>query len=174
MHHNCWAWGKAYYLRTIGHSPNWANAVLFRFFLSLGGVLMIAVLLMAALVGQVAHAGGEHGGHMSECAKICANCQLACDSCFKHCISLAGEGKKDHAECAQYCADCAECCKACATLCGRQSPLSPQMLDCCAKCCDACAASCEKFPDDKHMAQCAKTCRDCAKSCRDMGKMVAK
>jgi hypothetical protein len=27
---------------------------------------------------------------------------------------------------------------------------------------------CEKFPDDKHMAACAKSCRDCAKACREM------
>jgi hypothetical protein len=36
------------------------------------------------------------------------------------------------------------------------------------KCCLECAESCEKFPDDKHMAECAKSCRECAKACKEM------
>jgi hypothetical protein len=77
-------------------------------------------------------------------------------------------GKKDHEASARLCADCAECCQMCATLCGRSSPLSAHALECCAKCCEQCAAACAKFPDDEHMARCAKTCKDCAKECRDM------
>jgi hypothetical protein len=80
---------------------------------------------------------------------------------------LAG-GKKEHATTAQLCADCAECCKTCSTLCARQSPLARLMLESCAKCCDECAAACGKFPDDKHIADCAKSCRDCAKECREL------
>ena len=133
--------------------------------------ISLAAIAVAVLAfGPSARGDHEHGEHLKKCAKTCANCQLECDACFKHCIHLAGEGKKEHAKSAQYCADCAECCRACAALCARQSPLARPMLDCCAKCCDDCAASCEKFPDDKHMAQCAKVCRDCAKECREMVK----
>jgi hypothetical protein len=132
---------------------------------------MFASLLILAGAMQLS---GGHGEHQLKCAKVCADCQVACDACFKHCIGLAGEGKKEHAATAQMCADCGECCKVCSSLCARQSALSDAMLACCAECCDRCAASCEKMPEDKHMAQCAKTCRDCAKSCCEMKKMVAK
>lgn len=121
-----------------------------------------------------AHVEHEHAEHFMKCAKVCADCQLQCDSCFKHCLTLTAEGKKEHAKAAQLCVDCAECCKTCSTLCARQSPLSRAMLECCAKCCDDCAAACEKVPDDKHMAACAKSCRSCAKECREMLKMLSK
>ena len=132
--------------------------------------MMATTLVVAVLapLGQSARAQHEHAEHFVKCAKVCADCQVQCDSCFKHCLTLVTDGKKDHAKTAQLCVDCAECCKTCSTLCARVSPLSPHMLDCCAKCCDECAAACEKFPDDKHMAACAKSCRDCAKSCREM------
>ncbi len=125
-----------------------------------------------------AHGEHEHAEHFMKCAKVCADCQLQCDSCFKHCLTLTADGKKEHAKAAQLCIDCAECCKTCATLCGRQSLLTGPMLECCAKCCakccDECAAACEKTPDDKHMAACAKSCRDCAKQCREMLKHLGK
>jgi hypothetical protein len=138
--------------------------------------LMAAVLTVAvtASVTNVACAQEEHAKHFTKCAKVCADCQLQCDSCFKHCLTLLADGKKEHAGTAQLCIDCAECCKSCATLCARQSPLARHMQDCCAKCCDECAAACEKFPDDKHMKDCAKTCRECAKECREMPKHVNK
>jgi hypothetical protein len=134
---------------------------------------MLATLMMAAFALQP-QAGEHHTGHHLQCAKVCAGCQVTCDACFKHCTSLASEGKKEHAATAQMCVDCGECCKVCSAPCARQSPLAEPMLTCCAACCDKCAASCEKMPDDKHMAECAKTCRKCAKSCRDMLKMVGK
>jgi hypothetical protein len=131
--------------------------------------LMATAVAVAAMVavGSAACAEPEHAHHLMKCAKTCADCQLQCDSCFSHCLGLLTDGKKDHAKTAKLCADCAECCKTCSTLCARTSPLANPMLECCAKCCDECAAGCEKFPDDKHMAACAKSCRDCAKECRE-------
>ena len=114
----------------------------------------------------------EHAEHFMKCANVCADCQLHCDSCFKHCLTLLIDGKKEHAKTSQLCADCGECCKSCSTLCARESPLARLMLECCEKCCDECAAACEKIPDDTHMAACAKSCRDCAKDCREMAKMT--
>ena len=76
---------------------------------------------------------GDFGGQMMKCAKTCSECQLVCDACFKHCLSLTGETQKEHEKTAQLCADCAEVCKACATLCARESLLSKHMLECCVK-----------------------------------------
>ena len=118
--------------------------------------LMAATLaIVVAPVGPSARAQHEHAEHFMKCAKANADCQLQCDSCFKHCLTLLADGKKEHAKSAQVCADCAECCKAYSTLCARQSPLARHMLECSVKCRDECAAACEKFPDDKHMAACA-------------------
>ncbi len=116
----------------------------------------------------------EHGAHFMKCAKVCADCQLQCDMCFTHCRHMLENGKKEHAKTVQTCADCAECCKLSATLCARMSPFSPAACECCAKCCDECGSACEKFPADKHMAECAKSCRDCAKACREMISMMKK
>jgi hypothetical protein len=138
--------------------------------------LIAAALAVAVVspVGPMVYAGHEHAMHLTKCAKVCAACQVQCDSCFKHCLELVAAGNKKHAETAQLCADCGECCKTCATLCARKSPLVGPMLECCAKCCDECAAACEKLPDDKHMADCAKECRACAKECRAMLKHPGK
>ena len=107
-----------------------------RTFSLLAATLAIAVV---APVEQSARAQHGHAEHFLKCAKVCADCQLQCDSCFKHCLTLLADGKKEHAKTAQLCADC-----------------------------DECAAACAKTPDDKHMAACAKSCRDCAKECREM------
>jgi len=126
------------------------------------------VLAVFALLGSSARAQHEHDEHFTKCAKTCADCQLECDSCFKHCLTLLAEGKKEHSKTAQLCADCAECCKTCSTLCARKSPLVRHMLECCEKCCTECATACGKFPEDKHMAECAKSCGECAKECREL------
>ncbi|HTU18213.1 MAG TPA: four-helix bundle copper-binding protein [Gemmataceae bacterium] len=139
-------------------------------------VLYLATITLTAaalVIGRPAAAAEEqHGEHFVACAKACASCQLHCDSCFTHCLSLLAMGQKDHAKTARLCADCAECCKLAATLSARQSPLAGPACECCAKCCDECEAACAKHPDDKHMAQCAKACKDCAKACRDMLKSI--
>jgi hypothetical protein len=128
----------------------------------------LAALVAVLFAAPVRAAEHDHAEHFTKCAKTCSDCQLVCDTCFKHCLMLTMEGKKEHGKMAMMCADCGECCNTCNTLCARSSMLSAHMLDCCAKCCDDCAASCEKAPDDKHMAECAKQCRDCAKECREM------
>ena len=110
----------------------------------------------------------EHGEHFMACAKICAACQLDCDACHSHCLKLLAEGKKEHAKTVEACVDCGDCCKLAATLSARNSPYAFAACECCAKCCDDCAAACEKFPEDKHMAECAKKCHECAKACREM------
>ena len=138
--------------------------------------ISLAALLVAVISqpGQTTHAQHEHDEHFTTCAKTCADCQLECDSCFKHCLTLLSDGKKEHAKTAQLCADCAECCKTCSTLCARQSPLTRHMLECCEKCCTECAAACGKYPDDKHMTACANSCSACAKECRALLKYLSK
>lgn len=115
----------------------------------------------------------HHAAHFMACAKACVECQLHCDSCFKHCLAKLTEGNKEHAKTVQSCVDCADHCKLAAALSARMSPYAKFACDGCAKTCDECAAACEKFPDDKHMAACAKSCRDCAKACREMVKHVS-
>ena len=137
-------------------------------------MMLGAFAVLAAACGWVAQPGqaadekGDHHTHYTVCAKACSACQLECDMCFAHCNGLLAEGKKEHATTAQLCVDCGECCKLAATLTARMSPLSAYACECCAKCNDTCAEACEKFKDDKHMAACAKACRDCAKACKDM------
>ena len=137
--------------------------------------------LTASAAGLAALASGanafaqdhEHMTHFETCAKACADCQIHCDSCFQHCADLVAKGDKSHVKTMHACVDCAECCKLAATLSARHSPYAAAACECCAKCNDDCAAACEKFPDDKHMAMCAKSCRDCAKACREMIKHLA-
>ena len=132
------------------------------------GAIVLTLLAVSMSVFAVEGAkDGPHVAHMLKCAAVCADCQIQCDSCFKHCLDLVTAGKKEHAKSAQLCTDCAECCNTCATLCARQSQLARPMLECRATCCDECAAECEKSPNDKHMVACAKSCRNCAKECRD-------
>ena len=141
----------------------------------LGALTASAAGLAALGGGGIAFAaeGSEHEAHFEKCAKACADCQVQCDSCFHHCAEMVGKGDKDHAKCMHACVDCADCCKLAATLSARNSPFAAAACECCAKCNDECAAACEKFPDDKHMAACAKSCRDCAKACREMIKHLA-
>lgn len=133
------------------------------------GVLPAAMVLIS-VVGLTTSVTAQEGtaSPLAQCAKVCADCQLTCDSCHDHCVNQLANGMKEHKLTARLCADCAEACKMCATLCSRNSPLAPAALECCARCCEECAAACEKFPDDKKMVECAKVCRDCAKHCRGM------
>ncbi|MBX9582978.1 MAG: four-helix bundle copper-binding protein [Gemmataceae bacterium] len=114
----------------------------------------------------------EHGKHFEACAKVCAECQVACDKNFHHCFTLVEGGKKEHAKAAHVSLDCAELCAAAARLTARHSPLSAAACDACAKACDMCAAECDKFQNMPEMKACADKCRECAKSCREMVKMM--
>jgi hypothetical protein len=131
----------------------------------------LALALTLPFAGPTRAAEHEaHAEHFKKCAKVCADCRLECDSCFKHCVTMVAGGKKEHAATVQLCADCAAVCQLCSTLCARSSPLAAHSLEACAKSCEQCGAACAKFPDDEHMARCAKVCRDCAKECREMVK----
>jgi len=134
----------------------------------------IVALMLLALFAVYARADHEHAEHFKKCAKACADCQVECDACHKHCMTLLRDGKTQHAKTAQTCVDCADFCKLAASLSARQSPYANNACESCAKVCDDCGAACAKFPDDKHMAACAKACRDCAKSCREMLKHTGK
>ena len=136
----------------------------------LGSAAVVAMTTSQAKAEADDH---PHSEHFTKCAKACADCQVSCDSCFHHCAVLVAKGDKDHVKTMHTCVDCAECCKLAATLSARSSPFAKHACECCAKCNDECATACEKFKDDKHMAACAKACRDCAKACRAMIKHLA-
>lgn len=127
-----------------------------------------ALLLSLLLSPAVRTDNPDPNAAYMACARACADCQLRCDSCFKHCLGLMAAGHKEHSRSAELCADCAECCKLASSLTARKSRLASHACECCAKCCDECATQCEKFPGDDSMKQCASECRACAKACRDM------
>jgi len=149
------------------------------------GVLTAAVLAFAApapadhtagkkaVGGRLASDDRDGGkshvpGWLDKCAKACAGCSLACESCFSHCAKLVGAGKKEHIPTMRLCLDCGELCATGARLSARHGALAATACEACAKGCDACAAECEKAPADDHMTACAKTCRACAVACREM------
>ena len=134
-----------------------------------GAAVMLTALSMLTTRAAIAdEAHDHHAGHMMKCAKACSACQLACASCFDHCVKLVATGKKEHAVTVRTCADCDKCCALAASLSASNSPMAAHICEGCAKCCDDCAKACEMHKDDKHMAACAKACRDCAKECRAM------
>ena len=137
---------------------------------ALGAALIVLAALAAPAMRAQEKAPGKGPAHnaYADCAKACAVCMLNCDSCHHHCAQLVADGKKDHLASMNLCNDCGEVCAVAARITARQGPLAVPVCQGCARACDTCAASCEKFPDDKHMAQCAKACRDCAKACRAM------
>lgn len=142
---------------------------------------MFRALLLTSVVAAAAFLNGtnvqadddKHHEHFLKCAKACADCQVQCDGCFHHCAELVAKGKKEHAKAMHNCVDCADCCALAAKLTARHSPFSAAACECCAKCTDQCATECERFPDDKHMADCAKSCRNAVKECRAMIKHLA-
>lgn len=124
--------------------------------------------LVAATCGNVQADDQKHHEYLMKCARACADCQVQCDSCFRHCAELATRGDKGHAVTMYTCLDCAECCKLAASLTARHSPFAEEASSCCMKCADDCARACEKFPNDKHMVECAKSCRECVKACKEL------
>ena len=114
----------------------------------------------------------DHAKHFDECAKVCADCQVACEKNFHHCFKLVEGGKKEHAKAMHLSVDCAEFCTISAKLTARHSELAATSCEACAKACDACAAECEKFKDMPEMKACAEACKKCAASCREMAKMA--
>lgn len=142
------------------------------------GVMGATATGLMAVAGTEAHAHDGHKHHASheqysKCAKANADCQVMCDSCFRHCAAMLAKGGKAHAQSMHFCLDCAELCAVAAKLVARRSALSAAACEACAKACDECAAACEKFPNDKHITACAKSCRACAKTCRAMVKSLS-
>lgn len=134
-----------------------------------------AVAIAAAGRGAMAQVGGEHSEHhshgnskMEECAKACSDCQRACDACSTHCAHEVAKGNKEHLTTLMSCQDCADVCAAASQIVSRRGPFSKLICKPCADACAQCAVECEKFPDDKHMKQCAEECRKCEKACREM------
>lgn len=114
----------------------------------------------------------KHAEHFHHCAKECAACMLACESCARHCAHLVAEGQKEHMRTLGTCSDCSEFCAAAGRIVSHRGPMSVAVCEACTKACDTCASACEQFPHDEHMKHCAKACRDCAKACREMLKHV--
>lgn len=110
---------------------------------------------------------------LQSCAKACADCQRACDTCVTHCAQLLSQGKKEYLSVLMTCQDCATVCAAAAQIAARGGPLAGLICESCAKACDDCAKACDKYSDDKQMKACADECRKCEKACRSMVKQVA-
>jgi triphosphoribosyl-dephospho-CoA synthetase len=114
------------------------------------------------------HDHDMHAEHFDTCAKACTDCARMCESCAHHCAHMLAEGKKEHLLTLGTCTDCAEFCVMAAKVVAHRGPMAFTACEACAKACDTCGTACEKFPNDKHMTECAKACRDCAKACREM------
>lgn len=142
------------------------------------GLCATAVFAVSATIwGADEPAAAQHEGHnahMQHCGKVCADCMLACESCARHCAHEVAAGHKDHMTTLGTCADCGDICATAAKLCAREGPFAVTLCEACAKACATCGAACGKFPDDKHMAECAKICLDCEKVCRDMIEQAGK
>jgi hypothetical protein len=138
--------------------------------LGMVGLLGATLLVLAGAVRSAdqAREDNPHAGHMSHCAKACADCMRECDMCSRHCTEQVAAGKKDHMQTLGTCADCASFCAMAAHVVARQGPMANLACDGCAKACATCGTACEKFPDDEHMKRCAEECRRCEKACKEM------
>ena len=103
-----------------------------------------------------------------KCAAACSDCQRECDSCASHCAMQLKAGHSSHAETLATCQDCADLCSAASRIVAREGPFANLVCKACAEACAKCAQACEKFPDDQHMAECARECRECEKDCQAM------
>jgi hypothetical protein len=137
---------------------------------NVSAVLLAGILALVCTARAPARPEHEHDDAYHTCAKACAHCMLACESCARHCAHMLEKGEKKHLKTLATCADCGDFCALAAKVTARRGPLSATTCEACAKVCDACAKSCEEFPSDEHMKKCAVACRDCAKACRDMVK----
>lgn len=136
-----------------------------------GAMTAVAVFLGAAAVTATNKDHGKEGHAMNdECAKVCSECQNACEKNFHHCFMQVKGGKAEHAKVMHLSVDCAEFCASSAKLTARHSELAVVQCEACAKACDACAAECDKFAAMPEMKACADACKKCAASCREMVK----
>lgn len=110
----------------------------------------------------------DHADLNDACAKACSDCQRECESCAAHCAKQLEAGKKDHATTLATCLDCAAFCATAASIVSRSGQFAALICKACVDACAMCGKECEKFPDDKHMKQCAAECRKCEKACKEM------
>lgn len=138
------------------------------------GIAGLSAVALAALEAEVAAQDKPASGHHAHaemfeaCAKACSDCQRECDACATHCAHQLESGKKGHLTTLMTCRDCADICAAAAQIVARGGPFAGTICTACVKACNDCAAACEKFPDDKHMKECAEECRKCEKACKAM------
>lgn len=131
------------------------------------GMAAVAVAAMrSAANAQELHVHAH--GEMLSCAETCSDCQRMCASCATHCAKLVQSGSKEHLTSLGTCLDCAEFCSTAAQIVARGGPFATIICKACAEACDQCMKECAKYPDDKHMTQCANECKECAKACREM------
>jgi hypothetical protein len=101
-------------------------------------------------------------------AKAYTECQIACDTCYRHCTWKVLTGTKEHGLAMECCLSCADACRLAATLSARNSPLAHHASECCRKCCADAAKACDLFPNDEAMRRCAEACRACEKACKPL------
>lgn len=66
--------------------------------------LFLAFLSLTAALALIPGGSAEdrsdgrepHAHAFEHCAKLCSDCQRACDSCTTHCQRLLADGKKEH------------------------------------------------------------------------------
>jgi hypothetical protein len=102
------------------------------------------------------------------CAKECANCALACDTCIAYCVKMLADGKKDHVKTLQACQDCSAICATSASIVARNGPFSMQICGACRDACKRCGDLCDQMKGDETMIKCAEECRKCEKACIEM------
>ncbi len=140
-------------------------------FAGLSSLTALAALPTPQPPAAPAAAPDKHHAMYAECAKVCADCMLTCETTAHHCAELAMAGKKEHGKAMGIAADCAEFCALSAKLTARHSDLAGTACEACAKACDACGAECAKFADAPEMKACVESCKKCAASCREMAKV---
>jgi hypothetical protein len=114
----------------------------------------------------------QHSQVHGKCAKVCVECQIACDECARRGAVLLREGHTESFAAFQTAEDCATICTAASRILSRGGPSSARICDTCREACASCAKECERFVDDQHMAACAEKCRDCEKACERMSKAM--
>src|SRR5262249_37263857 len=93
----------------------------------LTGVALIACLLGSSQLRAVE----EKEAMYEHCAKVCHDCERACDGCANHCAHLLAEGKKEHLRTLRSCQDCATHCSAAACITARKGLYSDTICKAC-------------------------------------------
>lgn len=129
----------------------------------------VKYFLERALMGSAAT---KRSSQHQLCAKVCLECESACQLLIPHCLELGGR----HAGPAHIgvLIDCAGVCMLAHQFLSRESAFSAAVCGACETICRACAADCESFVDeDPHMMACADACKRCAAWCHSMNDGLA-